>query len=174
MPMQMLLMRSMLSDSSQHATSEDAEMRLAHMKVSCSAKIPMTGKTPAGMAAQASHAGANDQKVVKCNGSNGLMLGECPQVWLYKPVALEEQARQLLQAGQFDQALQLANTCSLAGAPWAETAFAEAGFLLLQGMLSYKSIKVLLGQRCFARSVMLLHDCWSRVPVCKHSNLCTA
>ena len=52
---------------------------------------------------------------------------------MYRPVALEQQARQLLQAGQYDQALQLANTCSLAGAPWAETAFAEAGFLLLQG-----------------------------------------
>lgn len=55
------------------------------------------------------------------------------QVWLYMPVALEEQVKQVLRAGEHEQALALASAGAANGAPWAETAFAEAGFLLLQG-----------------------------------------
>ena len=58
----------------------------------------------------------------------------CNQVWLYLPIALEDQAKQLLQAGNFSAALDLARRCSKQGAPWARMAFAQAGFMLLQGM----------------------------------------
>ena len=55
------------------------------------------------------------------------------QVWLYVPVALENQVRQVLQAGEYEQAIALAAAGAATGAPWAETAFAETGFLLLHG-----------------------------------------
>ena len=58
------------------------------------------------------------------------------QVWLFQPIALDAQARELLRAGSFEQALALADTCAAEGAPWAETAFAEAAFLLMQGRLA--------------------------------------
>ena len=58
------------------------------------------------------------------------------QVWLYMPVALEEQVRQVLRAGEYDQAVALAAAGAATGAPWAETAFAETGFLLMHGMPS--------------------------------------
>ena len=58
------------------------------------------------------------------------------QVWLFQPIALDAQARELLRAGSFEQALALADTCAADGAPWAETAFAEAAFLLMQGRLA--------------------------------------
>jgi hypothetical protein len=52
---------------------------------------------------------------------------------MYRPVALDEQARELLRARKYAQALHLADTCSGEGAPWAEAAFAEAAFLLMLG-----------------------------------------
>lgn len=56
------------------------------------------------------------------------------QVWLLKPVALEDQARELLRACNYDQALRLAELCASEGAAWAEVAFAEAAFMLMQGL----------------------------------------
>lgn len=53
---------------------------------------------------------------------------------LFQPIALDEQAKDLLRAGQFEQALNLANVCAADGAPWAETAFAQTALLLLQGV----------------------------------------
>lgn len=55
------------------------------------------------------------------------------QVWLYRPVALEEQARELLRARRYDAALSLADVGAAAGDAWAPIAFAEAAFLLLHG-----------------------------------------
>ena len=55
------------------------------------------------------------------------------QVWLYRPVALEEQARELLRARRYDAALALADVGAAAGDAWAPMAFAEAAFLLLHG-----------------------------------------
>ena len=58
------------------------------------------------------------------------------QVWMLQPIALEEQARELLKAGDFDQALQLADVAAGEGAPsWVEDAYAEAAFLLIHGGL---------------------------------------
>jgi hypothetical protein len=54
---------------------------------------------------------------------------------MLKPVALEEQAKELLSGGNYDQALKLAEVCAADGAPWAEEAFAEAAFLLMQGVV---------------------------------------
>ena len=57
------------------------------------------------------------------------------QVMLFQPIALDEQAKDLLRAGQYEQALHLAGICAADGAPWAETAFAETALLLLHGRL---------------------------------------
>lgn len=57
------------------------------------------------------------------------------QVMLFQPIALDEQAKDLLKAGQYEQALNLAGICAADGAPWAETAFAETALLLLHGQL---------------------------------------
>lgn len=54
---------------------------------------------------------------------------------LFQPIALDEQAKDLLRAGQYEQALHLAGICAADGAPWAETAFAETALLLLHGRL---------------------------------------
>ena len=54
---------------------------------------------------------------------------------MLQPVALEEQARELLKAGDFAQALQLADVAAGEGAPWVEDAYAEAAFLLIHGRL---------------------------------------
>eukprot|EP00884_Botryococcus_braunii_P004337 jgi/Botrbrau1/13904/Bobra.0017s0011.1 len=53
------------------------------------------------------------------------------KVWMYRPVALDEQAKELLRARNYAQAVHLADTCSGEGAPWADSAFAQAAFLLL-------------------------------------------
>ena len=58
------------------------------------------------------------------------------QVMLFQPIALDEQAKDLLRAGQYEQALHLAGICAADGALWAETAFAETALLLLHGRLS--------------------------------------
>ncbi|KAK9806735.1 hypothetical protein WJX72_000925 [[Myrmecia] bisecta] len=68
------------------------------------------------------------------------------KIWMYKPIALDEQAREMLRARNFDQALQLANICAADGAPWAETAFAEAAFLLLEELRFQEAMDTL--QRC--------------------------
>lgn len=52
-----------------------------------------------------------------------------------QPMALEQQARDLLRAGQYQEALGLATVCAAHGAPWVETAFAQAALLLLNGRL---------------------------------------
>lgn len=57
----------------------------------------------------------------------------CVQVMLFQPIALDEQAKDLLRAGQYEQALNLANVCAADGAPWAETAFAQTALMLLHG-----------------------------------------
>lgn len=57
------------------------------------------------------------------------------QVMLFQPIALDEQAKDLLKAAQYEQALNLAGICAADGAPWAETAFAETALLLLHGRL---------------------------------------
>lgn len=57
------------------------------------------------------------------------------QVMLFQPIALEQQAKDLLKEGQYEQALALANVCAVHGAPWVETAFAQAALLLLNGVL---------------------------------------
>lgn len=63
-----------------------------------------------------------------------LMMQHCrAQVWMLQPIALEEQARELLKAGNFDQALQLADVAAAEGAPWVEEAYAEAALLLIHG-----------------------------------------
>ncbi|KAL3142970.1 hypothetical protein ABBQ38_003253 [Trebouxia sp. C0009 RCD-2024] len=53
------------------------------------------------------------------------------KVMLLRPIALDEQAKDLLRAGQYEQALNLAGICAADGAPWAETAFAQTALLLL-------------------------------------------
>lgn len=58
------------------------------------------------------------------------------QVMLLRPIALDEQAKDLLRAGQYEQALNLAGICAADGAPWAETAFAQTALLLLHGRVS--------------------------------------
>ena len=63
-----------------------------------------------------------------------LMMHHCrAQVWMLQPIALEEQARELLKAENFDQALQLADVAAAEGAPWVEEAYAEAALLLIHG-----------------------------------------
>ena len=52
---------------------------------------------------------------------------------LFQPVALDEQAKDLLRAGRYEQAINLTNTCAADGAPWAETAFAQTALLLIHG-----------------------------------------
>ena len=54
---------------------------------------------------------------------------------LFQPIALDEQAKDLLRAERYEQALNLAAVCAADGAPWAETAFAETALLLLHGRL---------------------------------------
>ena len=67
------------------------------------------------------------------------------QVWLLKPVALEDQARELLRACNYDQALRLAELCASEGAAWAEVASAEAAFMLMQGRCPLLSISYFAG-----------------------------
>ena len=55
------------------------------------------------------------------------------QVWLMRPVALDQQARELLRAGAVEAALQLALVCFDQGYAWAETALVEIALLLIQG-----------------------------------------
>ena len=55
------------------------------------------------------------------------------QVMLFQPIALDEQAKDLLRAGQYEQALSLTDVCAADGAPWAETAFAQTALMLLHG-----------------------------------------
>ena len=55
---------------------------------------------------------------------------------LFQPIALDEQAKDLLRAGQYEQALNLASVSAAEGAPWAETAFAQAALLFLHGALN--------------------------------------
>ena len=50
-----------------------------------------------------------------------------------RPVALDQQARELLRAGAVEAALQLALVCFDQGGAWAETALVEVALLLLQG-----------------------------------------
>jgi hypothetical protein len=50
-----------------------------------------------------------------------------------RPVALDQQARELLRAGAVEAALQLSLVCHGQGAAWAETALVEVALLLLQG-----------------------------------------
>ena len=57
----------------------------------------------------------------------------CHQVWLLRPVPLEEQTRQLLGAGAILPALHLAELCAGRGATWVQPAFAQAAFLLIHG-----------------------------------------
>ena len=52
---------------------------------------------------------------------------------LFQPIALDEQAKDLLRAGQYEQAINLANVCAADGAPWAETAFTQTALMLLHG-----------------------------------------
>ena len=54
---------------------------------------------------------------------------------VFQPIALEQQARELLRGGQYEPALGLAAACAAHGAPWVETAFAQAALLLLNGRL---------------------------------------
>ena len=54
---------------------------------------------------------------------------------MLQPIALEEQTRELLKAGEFDQALQLADVAAGEGGSWVEDAYAEAAFLLIHGAL---------------------------------------
>ena len=70
-----------------------------------------------------------------CEGADNTEPCAAPlrQVWMLQPIALEEQARELLKAGDFDQALQLADVAAGEGAPWVEDAYAEAAFLLIHG-----------------------------------------
>ena len=75
------------------------------------------------------------------------------QVWLLKPVALEDQARELLRACNYDQALRLAELCASEGAAWAEVAFAEAAFMLMQGQ---HALLVPLFPVCMQRSCLYL------------------
>jgi len=58
------------------------------------------------------------------------------QVWLMRPVALDQQARQLLRAGAVEAALQLALVCLDQGYAWAEIALVEVAMLLVQGAVT--------------------------------------
>ena len=57
----------------------------------------------------------------------------CVQVWLMRPVALDQQAQELLRAGAVEAALQLALVCFDQGDTWAETALVEVALLLIKG-----------------------------------------
>ena len=58
------------------------------------------------------------------------------QVWLMRPVALDQQARELLRAGAVEAALQLALVCFDQGDAWADIALVEVALLLIQGALA--------------------------------------
>lgn len=70
------------------------------------------------------------------------------QVWLYMPVALEEQVQQVLRAGDYGQALALAGAGAATGAPWAEIAFAQTGLLLLHGAQTHTAAEPHCGSLC--------------------------
>lgn len=71
--------------------------------------------------------------VTTCLGPN---LSEAArQVWLLRPVPLEEQVRQLLGCGAIQPALRLARLCAAQGAPWTQAAFAQSAFLLMNGAM---------------------------------------
>jgi hypothetical protein len=63
------------------------------------------------------------------------MAAWCSQIWLYKPVGMEDQAKQMLQAHSPLAALQLATMAAAAGESWTDGAFAEIGYALLHGTL---------------------------------------
>lgn len=57
------------------------------------------------------------------------------QVWLLTPIAMEDQARQLLRSGRYGAFKALAKEGAALGTPWAQIAFAEAGFKFLHGQI---------------------------------------
>lgn len=83
------------------------------------------------------------------------------QVMLFQPIALDEQAKDLLRAGQYEQALNLASVCAAEGAPWAETAFAQTALLFLHGALNLLTLYAWLTHlvlslfACYARTLLL-------------------
>ncbi|KAK9804448.1 hypothetical protein WJX73_002374 [Symbiochloris irregularis] len=83
------------------------------------------------------------QRLLAASDPSGscICLAGLRKVWLYMPVALEEQVQQVLQAGNLEQALALASAGAANDAPWAETAFAETAFLLLHELSSIRRAK---------------------------------
>lgn len=55
------------------------------------------------------------------------------QVWLYTPVAVQDQVLGLLLEGQFPEALDIIYATLETGQPWAGTACAQTAMLLLNG-----------------------------------------
>jgi hypothetical protein len=62
------------------------------------------------------------------------------QIWLYKPIDLEEQAKQMLQVNNPLAALILTTRAAAANESWTDGAFAEVGYVLLHGTLQFSSI----------------------------------
>ena len=67
----------------------------------------------------------------------------CVQVWLYKPVAAQDQAYNLLAQGQVDEALNVLRDALDAGHAWAVTGCAEAAMLLVHGAQSIAGSELL-------------------------------
>ncbi len=70
-------------------------------------------------------------------------------VWLLLPVALEDQAKQLLQRRKYTQALELLQTCGSGGGgggrgggvpQWTLVGMAQTALLLMQGVLMYSIV----------------------------------
>ena len=82
------------------------------------------------------------KSVLACAGANKAIDTDARalQIWLYKPVGMDEQARQMLQAHNPLAALQLANRAAAAGESWMDGAFAEIGNALLHGTLCAYSL----------------------------------
>ncbi|KAK9839815.1 hypothetical protein WJX81_003522 [Elliptochloris bilobata] len=91
---------------------------------------------------------APGQQLASAQGARGacVLIAGFRRVWLYRPVALEEQARELLRARQYSAALALADVGAAAGGAWAPIAFAEGAFLLLHELHFQEAMDAL--RRC--------------------------
>lgn len=91
------------------------------------------------------------------------MTGEaqCAQVWLYKPVAAQDQAYSLLAQGQVDEALPVLRDALDAGHAWAVTGCAEAAMLLIHGAPSARCRLHASGRLLADVHIVDLRDCLS-------------
>lgn len=85
------------------------------------------------------------QSIITAYNNKGscVLFSGLQKVMLFQPIALDEQAKDLLRAGQYEQALNLANVCAADGAPWAETAFAQTALMLLHELRFEDAMRIL-------------------------------